>query len=502
MMTSTAATPFVLQACALAKAFGAVPALRGVSLDVVWGEVHAVMGENGAGKSTLMKLLAGHFPPEAGEIRIGGQAVRLRNPHEALARGIVMIHQELWGFPELSVAANIHMGREPTTRFPGWLDHGRIRREAASLLGRLGLNVPPDCPLRELSVAERQMVEIAKALARQARVVIMDEPTSALSEPEANALFAIIDDLRRAGVAVLYITHRLEEVQRIADRVTVLRDGAHVATVPAAGLTASRLVELMVGRATPINVSRIGTSTGELALEVCGLGRRGGFRDVSFTVRQGEVVGLAGLMGAGRTEVASAIYGLAPADEGEVRVFGRPARLKHPRDALALGIAMVTEDRRESGLVPQLALPENMTLASLRQFCRGPFIDHAREARIATEQVSAFAIKEAGLRQPVNRLSGGNQQKVLLARALLTRPRILILDEPTRGIDVAAKAEIYALIRRLATEGLVVLLVSSELPEVLALSDRVLVMREGRLAAELDPRVASAAEVLHLAMPD
>lgn len=501
-MTRTAATPLVLEACALAKAFAGVPALRGVSLDVVRGEVHAVMGENGAGKSTLMKLLAGHFPPDAGEIQIDGQAVRLRSPHEALMRGIVMIHQELLGFPELSVAANVHMGREPTTRFPGWLDRGRIQREAANLLGRLGLNLPPDRPLRELSVAERQMVEIAKALARRARVMIMDEPTSALSEPEANALFTIIDDLRREGVAVLYITHRLEEVQRIADRVTVLRDGQRVTTVPAAGLTAPRLVELMVGRATPINVSRAATTTGELALEVRGLGRRGGFRDVSFTVRRGEVVGLAGLMGAGRTEVASAIYGLAPADEGEVRVFGRPVRLKHPRDALVLGIAMVTEDRRESGLVPQLALPENMTLASLRQFCRGPFIDHAREARIAAEQVRAFAIKEAGRRQPVNRLSGGNQQKVLLARALLTRPRILILDEPTRGIDVAAKAEIYALIRRLATEGLAVLLISSELPEVLALSDRVLVMREGRLAGELDSHAASAAEVLHLAMPD
>ncbi len=501
-MTRTAATPLVLQACALAKAFAGTPALRGVSLDVVWGEVHAVMGENGAGKSTLMKLLAGHFPPDAGEIQIDGQAVRLRNPHEALARGIVMIHQELLGFPELTVAANILMGCEPVICFPGWLDHRRIQREAATRLDRLGLDIPPERLLRELSVAERQMVEIARALAHRARVVIMDEPTSALSEPEANALLAIVGELQRDGVAVLYITHRLEEVLRIADRVTVLRDGRHITTEPAPGLTASRLVELMAGRAAAVSATRSETVTGEIALEVQGLGRRHRFRDVSFAVRQGEVVGLAGLMGAGRTEVASAIYGLAPADEGEVRAFGHPVRLKHPRDALALGIAMVTEDRRESGLVPQLALRENMTLASLRQFCRGPFIDHAREARIAAEQVRAFAIKEAGSRQPVSRLSGGNQQKVLLARALLTRPRILILDEPTRGIDVAAKADIYALIRRLAAEGMAVLLVSSELPEILALSHRVLVMREGRLAGELDPRTASAAEVLHLAMPD
>jgi len=485
----------------LSKAFPGVQALADVDLDIEAGTVHALMGENGAGKSTLMRVLAGLHPPDAGEIAVRGLPVRIRSPHHALTLGIAMIHQELMGFPDLSVAENLFMGREPAWAGGLWLDRPRMDREARALLARLGAPVDPSRPLRDLSVSQRQMVEIAQALAHRADLVIMDEPTSALSDPEVASLHAIVRDLARGGAAVIYISHRMDEVFRIADVVTVLRDGRRVGTRPARGLDARALIAMMVGRELADAPPRGPAAPGDTLLAVRGLGRAGEFADVSFDVRAGEIVGLAGLMGAGRSELLGALAGWAPAEAGSIEVRGRPVRIRSPRDAIRLGLAWVSEDRRELGLIPSMSVAGNLTLGSLRDCRVGPFLSRRREREIADGLVRDFAIRSPGLDRPVALLSGGNQQKVVMARVLRGRPEILLLDEPTRGVDVAAKAEIHALVARLAREGKAVLLVSSELPEVLALSDRLLVMREGRIVAELDPRRTTQEEVLRRAMP-
>lgn len=490
----------VLQVRNLSKSFPGVAALANVSLDVARGSVHALMGENGAGKSTLMKILAGLEQPDDGVIWFKGDSVRIRNPHYALCFGIAMIHQELLPFPELTIAENIFMGSEPTS-FPGWIDRTKLHADASRLLERLGVKLPPTTKMKRLSIAEMQAVEIAKALAHRAEVIIMDEPTSALSEREVEALFGVIRDLQKQGVAVIFISHKMDEIFRIADTITVLRDGRFVASHPASELNSAQIIQLMVGREVNAASARATAATSDVALAVHGLTKAGKFRDIHFEVRRGEVLGLAGLMGAGRTEVVSAIYGLAPADAGEIHVHGRRARINCPADAMAHGIGLVSEDRKKHGLVLKMSVKHNVTLASLRRCCRGGWIQRRRENDIADEQVRAFAIKSANRDQRVNLLSGGNQQKVVLAKTLLNDPEILILDEPTRGIDIGAKAEVYALISRLAREGRAIIMVSSELPEVLALSDRLLVMREGEIAAELDPRRTTQEEILHHAMP-
>jgi len=492
---------FVLQVRNLSKAFPGVQALQGVGLDVAKGSVHALVGENGAGKSTLVKTLAGLYRPDAGEILLHGRPVQFKSPHAALQRGIAMIHQELMPFPDLTVAENIFMGQEPASRFPGWIDQKRLYREAGSLLDRLGAALPPTRRLRELSVAEMQTVEIAKAMAHNAEVIIMDEPTSAISEREVAALFQIIADLKRQGVAVIYISHKLDEVFHIADAVTVLRDGRHIATHKVGDLDETTLIALMVGRELSAAFSKSGAARGEVALAVSGLTQAGKFHDVHLEVRRGEILGLAGLMGAGRTELVSALYGLAPAEAGEICVHGRHARIGSPKDALANGIALVSEDRQAYGLVPSMSVKHNLTLSNLRRCCRGWFIDPRAENQVADERIRALAIKTPNRNQTVTYLSGGNQQKVVIAKALLTEPQVLLLDEPTRGIDIGAKAEVYALISRLAHAGKAILLVSSELPEILALSDRLLVMCQGKITAELDPRRTTQAEVLKYAMP-
>jgi inositol transport system ATP-binding protein len=484
-------SPPLLQVRNLAKSFPGAVALDRVNLDIEAGKVHAVMGENGAGKSTLMKLLAGLLQPDAGEILFDGQRVRIKDPHHALRRGIAMIHQELLPFPELTVAANIGMGREATRGFPGWLDRAAMNREAAALLARLGVALEPTRRMGDLSVAEMQTVEIAKALAHDARVIIMDEPTSAISGREVDALFAVVRDLTTRGVAVIYISHKLGEIFRIADTVSVLRDGRHVATVPASDLDERRLIAMMVGRELARRMP------GDILLEACGLTKDGVFRDIGLCLRRGEVVGLAGLMGAGRSGVIEALAGLAPAAAGEVRVTGRAVRLSSPAAALAAGIARVGEDRKRDGFVPGMSVQENITLAAPL----GWRIDHRAEAALADGQIRAFGIKTADRRQAVGELSGGNQQKVVIAKALLTKPDVLLLDEPTRGIDIGAKAEVHALIDRLARSGMAILMASSELPELLGLSDRLLVMREGELTAELDPRRVSQEEIMKHAMP-
>lgn len=463
--------------------------MDGITLDVARGEVHAVTGENGAGKSTLMKIIAGLDQPDSGAAHFKG-------------RGIAMIHQELQSFPNLTVAENIWMGQEPVRRFGGWVDKPRMHRDARELLSRLGVSADSAQPMRNLSVAEQQCVEIAKALARNADLIIMDEPTSALSAHEADLLFRIILDLKSRGVAIIYISHRLPEVLQVADRITVLRDGRLVTTQPAANLNEDRLIALMVGRTLETRDAKATSESGEVILEVQRLSRSGSFRDVSFSLHRGEILGLAGLMGAGRSDVAAAIFGLSPATSGAIFVNGRPVRIQSPSDALAHRIAMVTEDRKEYGFVPNMSVHENITLSSLRRYCRGPFLDLRAEETAADQQIATLDVRSAGRDQPVKHLSGGNQQKVVLARVLLTDPKIVILDEPTRGIDIGAKHEIHALITRLAREGKAILLVSSEMNEILALSHRILVLREGAAVAELAASAATPDEILRHAMPN
>jgi len=490
----------MLRACQLTKTFGGLSVLQEASIDFHPGEVHALMGENGAGKSTLLKMLAGLYQPNGGSIEWRGQSVRFQSPHDALSQGIAMVHQELMPIPDLNVAENLLLGMEPVNAL-GWVDRAELHRQAQSWLKQLNTDLDTHQPMRRLSVAQIQVVEIAKALARQADVILMDEPTAALSDHEVTALFNAINALRQRGVAVVYTTHKMDEVFRLADRISVLRDGQLVCTKAAIEFSPESLIAHMVGRELAQVFPPITTTPGEVIIEVCGLTRAPAFRDISFTLRRGEVLGLAGLMGAGRTEVVSAVFGLTPATSGEILLQGVPTRINCPAEAIAAGIGMVTEDRKGLGLIPAMSVEHNLTLAALPQFSRSALIDAAAE-RCATQTATTdFAIKASSPQQAIRELSGGNQQKVLLARALLNRPAILILDEPTRGIDIGAKAEIYALIGRLSAQGTAVLLVSSELPEILSLTHRILVLRQGELSAELDPRQTNQEEILRHAMP-
>ncbi len=490
----------MLRAFELSKAFGGLPVLQRVTLEFRPGEVHALMGENGAGKSTLMKMLAGLHQPDGGTIEWRGRAVRFGSPQDALAQGIAMVHQELMPIPDLDVAENLLLGMEPTNAL-GWVDRTALHRQAGEWLRTLDTDLDTRLPMRRLSVAQMQVVEIAKALARKADVILMDEPTAALSDHEVAALFKVVASLRQRGVAVVYTTHKMDEVFRLADRISVLRDGRLVCSEPAGALTPEGLIAHMVGRELAQVFPPVVTQPGETILEVEGLTREPAYRGISFALRRGEVLGLAGLMGAGRTEVVSALFGLAPAESGRILLRGRPLRITCPADALAAGFGMVTEDRKGAGIIPAMSVEQNLTLAALARFSPGSVIDRSAEAAAARTATADFAIKASGPQQAIRELSGGNQQKVLLARALLNRPGILILDEPTRGIDIGAKAEIYALIGRLSAQGTAVLLVSSELPEILALTHRILVLRQGELSAELDPRRTNQEEILRHAMP-
>ncbi len=483
------------------KTFAGIHALSDVSLEIRSGDIHALMGENGAGKSTLMNILAGLFQPDSGEIHLRGRPVIIKNPHDAIRKGIAMIHQELMPIPDMTVAENIALGHEPTLGMAGWIDRHAMKQEAERLLGLLGVNISATRTMRELSVAEIQTVEIARALGRNAGLLIMDEPTSAISDREVEALFAVIRTLARSGVAIVYISHKMDEIFRIADTITVLRDGKYVGTHPAVDLDKRKLISLMVGRDLTATILEDRKVHGEPVLEVNRLGKTGLFREISFNLRRGEILGVAGLMGAGRTEVMNALFGLDPADTGDIVVNKKKARIRCPADAMRLGIGMVTEDRKGCGIVPTMTVEHNTTLSALTRCCAGEFIIHKREHAIIDENIQLFGIKTSGRRQEINQLSGGNQQKVVIAKTLLTQPSIVILDEPTRGIDIGAKAEVYAIINRLAREGKAVILVSSELPEILSLTDRILVMRQGSVAAELDPRQTSQEEILKYAMP-
>jgi ABC-type sugar transport system ATPase subunit len=491
--------PVVLSLEHISKSFPGVKALDDVRFDVQAGEVHALLGENGAGKSTLIKIVSGLYRPDAGAMRLDGEEVRFAGPHDAQAAGIATIFQELLLFPELSVAENIFMGHAPRNRL-GALGWTAMRAKAEDLLASLDIHdLDVTRIVGALSVGNRQRVEIAKALSQNARILIMDEPTAALTEADVLRLFGIVRRLRERGVGVVYISHRLEEVFVLADRVTVLRDGAYVGTRQVAETSADALITMMVGRTIDNLFPKLAAKIGAPVLEVRGLRGEPLFRDVSLELRAGEIVGLAGLVGSGRSELAQAIFGIKPADSGTILVAGRPTRIDDPSEAKRLGIAYVPEDRGTQGLIRPMRLRENISLAVLRQIARGPFIDRAAETALARRSMRQLNIRASGPEQVVEKLSGGNQQKVVLSKWLAMAPRVLIMDEPTRGIDVGAKAEIHRLMSGLAQDGLAVLMISSELPEVMGMSDRILVMREGTIVAEF-ARGAASQEAIAAAM--
>jgi rhamnose transport system ATP-binding protein len=483
-----------------AKSFGAVAALIDGTVELRAGEVHALLGENGAGKSTLVKILAGVYQPDAGTLIVGGREVALHGPAAARAAGIAVIYQEPTLFPDLTVAENMFIGRQPL-RSGRRIDRRSMLAEATAIFSRLGVPLDPARLARGLSIADQQVVEIGKALSLNATVIVMDEPTAALSAAEVDRLFEVVRTLRSQGAAVLFISHRLEEVFTICQRVTVMRDGKQVLTSDLDGLTAGDLVRAMVGRELAERAPATGeTSPGEPVLTVERLTREGVFSDISFTVRSGEIVALAGLVGSGRSEVARAIFGIDRYDAGAVTMKGQSLRRASPTSAMAAGIGFVPEDRRQQGLVMDMSVQQNVALASLANLRRGGLIRAGAERAMASDWATRLKIKHGRLTDPVSTLSGGNQQKVVLAKWLGRNPSLLIVDEPTRGIDVGTKAEVHQLLTDLARSGVAILMISSELPEVLGVSDRVLVMREGELVAELSRDEASEEAIMAAAM--
>lgn len=490
----------VLRAANIKKWFGGVRALNGVSLDVYPGEVHALVGENGAGKSTLIKTFAGAIAPDAGEIFVDGRNTSLLTPAKSRHFGIAVIYQQPALFPDLTVAENIAMARESGHLWRR-VDWNQRNDHAAKLLARIGANIRPQALVSSLSMPEQQLVEIAKALDAEAKVVIMDEPTASLGERDAQNLFRVVRELRARQCAIVYISHRFEELFALADRVTVLRDGESLGTFSISEVTSSRLIRLMVGRELSATFPKRDCEIGKPILETRNVSCRArGVRDVSLTLHSGEILGLAGLVGAGRTQFAETLFGLFPADGGEIHLEGQAVTISSPQQAVQLGIAYVPEDRRRHGVIMDFPISLNTTLASLNQVSHCGFLRLDLENRLARDYYDRFRVKAPSVETPVKNLSGGNQQKVSLARWLMTSPRVLILDEPTQGIDVGAKSEIYALIGELASRGLAILLISSELPEVLGLSDRIAVMHQGTIASTLDRSEADAHRVMELAL--
>jgi ribose transport system ATP-binding protein len=489
----------VFDARGIGKSFPGVQALSGVDFTVRRGEVHALLGENGAGKSTLIKILSGVYQKDAGEMTFAGRPFAPSDPREAQAAGIAVIYQEFNLVPNMTIAENIFLGDEPGRGKSPFVDWATMTARTRELLAQLDLRLDPHQRVQSLGVAQQQLVEVAKALHRQVDLLVMDEPTAALTLREIDHLFAVIARLKRSGVAIVYISHRLEEIYRIADRVTVLRDGRWVGTLAVADCTRDRLIAMMVGRRLENQFPKQTIPIGDEVLRVEGLRRDGVFADVSFAVRAGEIVGLAGLMGSGRTEVARAIFGADPLDAGQIFVHGEPVTIQGPRDAMRLGIALLTEDRKQQGLILPLSVRDNTSVTVLGRLLRGPFIDRGAERDLVQRYVTSLAIKTPSLAQPVAYLSGGTQQKVVLSKWLATRPAVLIFDEPTRGIDVGAKVEIYRLMGDLAQQGVAILMISSELPEILGLSDRILVLHQGRLVADIAREEADQETILRYA---
>lgn len=480
---------------AVSKSFAGIKVVHSVSFDMRPGEVHALMGENGAGKSTMIKIMAGLHQADEGEIIVNGKAVKFASPKDAHAAGIATVHQELLLFPELTVAENIFLGQTPKTKL-GTIDWQRMRERSRELLDSLdSRDLDIDQKVATLSVGNRQRIEIARALAQDARVLIMDEPTAALAEADVQRLMAIVRNLRARGVAIVYVSHRMPEIFALADRVTVLRDGHHVATKNISDVDEAALVSMMVGRAIDRLYPAKQGADGDVILELKDVSYRSVVRGISLQLKRGEILGLAGLVGSGRTETALTIFGITPATAGEILIDGKAQTIASPESARDLGIAYVPEDRGSQGLIRMQTIEDNIALANLKRLTRGFLVDVARVTAEARNAITKFGIRARGPQQFVRQLSGGNQQKVVLGKWLATNPRILIMDEPTRGIDVGAKAEIHLLMRKLAGEGMAILMISSELPEVLGMSDRVLVMNGGRIVGEFDKEHATAEAV-------
>jgi inositol transport system ATP-binding protein len=481
----------------ISKQFPGVRALSNVKLEARKGAVHALMGENGAGKSTLMKCLIGIYTPDSGTITFKGEKLHITNTHYALSKGISMIHQELSPIPQMTVAENIYLGREPTTWY-GMVDMRKMNRMATELLDRLHIKIKPTARMCELSIANIQLAEIAKAVSYNSDLIIMDEPTSAITEAEVEGLFNIIRSLKAQGCAIIYISHKMDEIFKITDEVTVFRDGQYMGTDATADLTDSILIEKMVGRTLTDMFHKEATDMGSVFLDVQNLSGKG-FRNVSFQVKRGEILGIAGLMGAGRTEVMEAVFGVTRSHGGTISIDGKPFNIKSPADAIQGGMALLTEDRKLTGLYLNASVRENMFIANINNYMLGPFVHFSKIAKDCERMRGLMRIKTPSLMEIIRNLSGGNQQKVLISRWLLTEPDLLILDEPTRGIDVGAKSEIYRLMTEFVRSGKAIIMISSELPEVLGMSDRIMVMHEGDKVGELSRGEATQEKILQMA---
>ena len=490
---------YILRAENISKSFPGVKALDNVQISIERGKVHAVLGENGAGKSTLMKILIGMLAPDSGEIYYKGERIKFTSVHDAIKTGLSMIHQELLPFPELSIAENIFMGYEPTSKFPGWINQKEMNKSAALLMNKLGSKVRVTKAMKELSIAEMQMAEIAKAISNKAEIIIMDEPTSALSNREVDILFGIIEELKHQGIAIIYISHKMDEILRISDTITIMRDGKHITTCDKSELDHDQLIALIVGRELNSIFDKKEINPGEVVLSVTELtGAK--FKAINFNVRRGEIVGIAGLMGSGRTEIVNAIYGLEKILKGEIIVKGKKVKIRSPRDAIKNSIGLVSEDRKKFGLVLTSSVKHNITISSLRKCSNGPFLNLKKENQIVNEQIQKLSIKTSSPDQIVNFLSGGNQQKIVISKVLLNDADIIIFDEPTRGIDIGAKSEIYKLMTQLVKDGKAIILISSELTEILGMSDRILVIHEGAIKVELSKAEATQELIMKHAM--
>lgn len=489
---------YILEMENITKEFPGVKALDNIQLKVRKGTVHALMGENGAGKSTLMKIIFGIYTPNKGTIKYKGEELKLTSTKDALKNGISMIHQELSPVPHMTVAENIFLGREPSGKL-GWVNDKKMVEDARGLFNKLNMNIDPNAKMKDLSIANMQMVEIATAVSYNADLIIMDEPTSAITEKEVEQLFEIIHSLKAKGVTIIYISHKMDEIFKICDDITVFRDGQYIGTKAAQELNQDTLIQMMVGREIKQVFHKEKSEIKEVVLAVNNLTREGKFKNVSFEVRKGEILGIAGLMGSGRTEVIESIFGIDPPDSGDIFIHGEKVKIKSPQDAIKRKIALLTEDRKLTGAFLPISIRENMIISNIDQFIKYGYVNKKNVDELCNLQVKKLNIKTPSIDQLIMNLSGGNQQKVLLARWLLNDPDILILDEPTRGVDVGAKSEIHKLMSKLAQEGKAIIMISSELPEVLGMSDRVMVMHEGDKKGELSREEANQERILEVA---
>jgi inositol transport system ATP-binding protein len=495
----TKVTEYILELENITKEFPGVKALDNIQLKVKKGTVHGLMGENGAGKSTLMKIIFGIYTPDKGTIKFKGKELKVSGPKEAVKNGISMIHQELSPVPHMTVAENIFLGREFSFGKTGWVNNKKMVEESRKLFETLNINIDPTTKMKDLSIANMQMVEIATAVSYNADLIIMDEPTSAITDKEVDQLFGIIRSLQAKGVTIIYISHKMDEIFKICDELTVFRDGKYIGTKGASEIDQDMLIQMMVGREIKQVFHKEKTEIKEVALSVQNLSRRGKFQNVSFELRKGEILGIAGLMGAGRTEVIESIFGVDPHDSGDIYINGKKVKIKTPQDVIKHKMALLTEDRKLTGAFLPISIKENMIISNISKFLKFGLINRRLVNEKCNEQVQILNIKTPHINQLIMNLSGGNQQKVLLARWLLNDPDILILDEPTRGVDVGAKSEIHKIMSKLAQEGKAIIMISSELPEILGMSDRIIVMHEGHKKGELAREEANQEKILELA---